>query len=278
MTAPPVPAAFGGLLDDAAVFPPGNAPLPAALTAHQAHHGAWYAGLVGPFVFPAARLGELGSRAGLPRGLSVTGPASADTLKSALAGPADVGVVAVELAPSEISVASTVAMLDADLPSDADLPPGFGAYIEIPRGPHVAQALDAIAGTRYRAKFRTGGTVPQAHPGERELAETILAAVSRGVSFKCTAGLHHAVRHTDGDLEQHGFLNVLLATDAAMDGAGLDDLAALLSLRSLPAGQPDLIRARVARARTLFLSFGTCSITDPVADLQALDLLSRPSC
>jgi hypothetical protein len=262
-------SAFAGLLDDAAVFPPGNAPLPAALTAHQAHHGAWYAGLVGPFVFPVARLGELGSRVSLPRGLSVTGPASADTLKSALAGPA---VAAVELAPSQAPVSVTVAMLDADLPSDVT------AYIEIPGGPQVAQALDAIAGTRYRAKFRTGGTVPQAHPGERELAETILAAVSRGVSFKCTAGLHHALRHTDGDLEQHGFLNVLLATDAAMDGAGPEDLAGLLSLRSLPDGQPDLTAARVAHARTLFLSFGTCSITDPVADLEALDLLSRHSC
>jgi hypothetical protein len=269
MTTAPVPPAFGGLLDDAAVFPPGNAPLPAALAAHQAYHGAWYAGLVGPFVFPAARLGELGSRVDLPRGLSVTGPASADTLKSALAGP---GVAAVELAPSETPVSSVVAMLDADLPANVI------AYIEIPRGPHVGQALDAIAGTRYRAKFRTGGTVPQAHPGERELAGTILAAVSRGVSFKCTAGLHHALRHTDGDLEQHGFLNVLLATDAALDGAGPGDLAALLSLRSPPDDPADLTVKRVAHARTLFLSFGTCSITDPVADLEALNLLSRPSC
>jgi fumarylacetoacetase len=262
MTPAPMAAAFAGLLDDAAVFPPGNAPLPAALAAHQAHHAAWYAGLAGPFVFPAARLGELGSPVELPRGLSVTGPASVDTIKSAPAGP---GLVAVELAPSETPVPDVVAMLDAELPAEVI------AYLEIPRGPRLEQALDAIAGTRYLAKFRTGGTVPQAHPGERELAEAILAAVSRGVSFKCTAGLHHALRHTDGDLEQHGFLNVLLATDAALDGAAPADLAALLSLRSLPPGRTE---ERVAHARTRFLSFGTCSIDDPVTDLQALGLLT----
>src|SRR5689334_3493798 len=48
----PVPAAFVGLLDDAAVFPPGNAPLPDAVAAHREYRAAWYAPMVGPLLLP----------------------------------------------------------------------------------------------------------------------------------------------------------------------------------------------------------------------------------
>jgi len=250
---------FAGLLDDAAVFPPGNAPLPAALAAHRDHHAAWYAELVGPFVFPAARLGELAG-VSFAGGLSLTAAAGFQ----GAAFPLD--LVAVEAVPAADGVAGLVRVLDSVLPA------GVTGYIEIPRGPDRDAALDALAGTRYLAKFRTGGVVPEAHPSERELAETILAAVSRGIPFKCTAGLHHAVRHTDGDLEQHGFLNVLLATSAALDGASSSDLADVLAERS-PAM---LLHEPVLEARTFFRSFGTCSVADPVADLVALNLLHPP--
>jgi hypothetical protein len=280
---------FAGLLDDAAVFPPGNAPLPAALAAHRDHHAAWYAELVGPFVFPAARLGELDG-AVPPGGLSLTTTADALVMSAkttvgaarvaSMAGAVGVapgfppGLAAVEVVPAEDAAPELVRMLDASLPSDV------AGYIEIPRGPGRDSALDALAGTRILAKFRTGGVVPQAHPGEGELAETILAAVSRGISFKCTAGLHHAVRHTDGDLEQHGFLNVLLATSAALDGASVADLAAVLAQRSgaaVATAIEGLSPDQVVEVRGRFRSFGTCSIDDPVADLVALGLLSRPA-
>jgi hypothetical protein len=160
------------------------------------------------------------------------------------------------------------------------LPDDVLGYVEVPRGSGLETMLDALAGTRYRAKFRTGGTVPEAHPGEAELAATLHAAVSRGIPFKCTAALHHAVRHTDGNLDQHGFLNVLVATDAALAGGDAGDLAALLAERS-----PDTVAGlvanlgpdRIAAARERFLSFGTCSIDDPLADLIALGLLAAPA-
>jgi hypothetical protein len=100
--------------------------------------------------------------------------------------------------------------------------------------------------------------------------------VSRGLTFKCTAGLHHAVRYTDGELEQHGFLNVLLATEAARRGAAPEELAALLAQRDAAAvaGQvAGLGHERLAAARASFTSFGTCSVTDPRDDLIRLGLL-----
>src|SRR4051794_26807891 len=47
-----VPTAFVGLLDDAAVFPPGNAPLLDAVAAHREHRVSWYAPMVGPLLLP----------------------------------------------------------------------------------------------------------------------------------------------------------------------------------------------------------------------------------
>lgn len=267
-------AAFAGLLDDAAVFPPGNAPVPAAVRAHRGHHEAWYAALVGPFVFPAAGLSSdfaqvLGGR---PLDVSLT------VRRSAVAGPLDraaefggVRVEALEIVPDG-DVKDLVAMLDAELPPDV-----LG-YVEVPRGPGLEEALDALAGTRYRAKFRTGGTEPAAHPSETELAAALLAAISRGITFKCTAGLHHAARHTDGDLEQHGFLNVLLATASARNGASAQDLKAVLAERqavTLAGTLSALGAGAIARARESFASFGTCSIGEPVADLATLGLLEE---
>ncbi|MFD8810016.1 hypothetical protein ACFV23_00555 [Streptomyces sp. NPDC059627] len=41
---------FGGLFDDAALFPPGSASMPAAVARHAEHRAAWYGALVGAFV------------------------------------------------------------------------------------------------------------------------------------------------------------------------------------------------------------------------------------
>jgi hypothetical protein len=253
---------FAGFLDDAAVFPPGNATVRDAVPAHRSYHRAWYHDLVGPLVFPVARLGELVHGGHDLDGvvLSVTTPAA--SLPEALAAP--VSMAAVEVVPDG-DVAGLIARLDGSLPE------GVAGFIEVPRGAQRDHVLDAIAGTRYRAKFRTGGTVPQAHPGERELAESLRAAVARNVPFKCTAGLHHAVRHTDGDLEQHGFVNVLRATYALQQDAPADEAAAILADRKPPSG---LAGEAIAAARTSFVSVGTCSITEPVADLVALELIN----
>lgn len=270
--------AFTGLLDDAAVFPPGpagqgGAPLPAALPAHRGYHAAWYAPLVGPFVFPAARVRELSELHNEgPLSVALTGTGSGG-LRAALEPVSGVSVAAVELVPDGEDLISLL---------DAELPPEVIGYVEVPRDPGQRDAtLDALAGTRYRAKFRTGGLVPAAHPSEAELAASIQAAVGRGVPFKCTAGLHHAVRHTGrsaaGDLEQHGFLNVLIATAAALDGSAVADLAALLAERdgiTVAAAVLALGEGGLTRARERFLSFGTCSIDDPVGDLVKLGLIN----
>jgi hypothetical protein len=269
--------AFTALLDDAAVFPPGNLPLAEAVTAHHGHRRSGYAALVGPLVLPAATLGGLAPllEAGTaPLALSVTLPGEPAAVAPGVAAAAVLDTVTLAAVETPLAAGAQVGELLGAL--EAALPDGVIGYVEVPRDERGVAVLDALARSRHRAKFRTGGLVPQAHPSEDELAGLLTGAVARGLAFKCTAGLHHAVRHTDGELEQHGFLNVLLATEAALRGAPPEELAALLAQRdaaaiaSQVAGLGD---ERLAAARASFASFGTCSVVGPRDDLIRLGLL-----
>src|SRR5262245_19217300 len=83
------------LLDDASLFPPGNLPMPAAVTAHASHEMAWFSELTGPFVCPETKIAELGraltaaNRPWIDLSLLVTGGANAVTAATdAVAGDA----------------------------------------------------------------------------------------------------------------------------------------------------------------------------------------------
>ena len=99
--------------------------------------------------------------------------------------------------------------------------------------------------------------------------------------FKCTAGLHNALRHTGDDgFEHHGFLNVLLATRLAFDGASTDDVVAVLEQRDaepLLALWHDQGEQAMARTRRWFTSFGSCSVAEPRDDLISLGLVEAPA-
>ncbi|GIE99421.1 hypothetical protein [Paractinoplanes rishiriensis] len=264
-----VPAVVAGLCDDAAVFPPGLTPLPDAVRAYRDRQGTWYADLVGPLVLTAAALPELApllTADDPPLPVSVTLPDGPAGLPGVLAGAS---ALPIELRSVEVAVPEGVAPGEL-----ADRLAGAGSlevYVEVPRDHRRLPLIEAIAG-RYRAKFRTGGVRADLHPGEAELAGAIAAVVAAGVPFKATAGLHHAVRNTDPvtGFEQHGFLNLLLATDSLAGGGSESDARALLAERraATVAGLiGDLGEARVRRARSAFTSFGTCSITDPLKEL-----------
>ncbi|UMO99713.1 hypothetical protein [Amycolatopsis sp. EV170708-02-1] len=270
-----IPALFVGLCDDAAVFPPGLAPLPDAVTAHDEHLDAWYADLVGPLVIAAPALGDLAEVLGgreTPLPVSVTlpgGPAQLDGVNEAVA-KLPVKLDALEIAvPDGMGPDEVLAAL-----SHATAP----VFVEIPRDERRVPLLSALSGTGHQAKFRTGGVRADLYPGEAELAAAVRAAVGAGVPFKATAGLHHALRNTDPEtgFEQHGFLNLMLATDAVLTGG---DAEAVLAERD-GAAVAERLRAldadRVAAVRAGFTSFGTCSITDPLTELAGLGLLEAP--
>jgi hypothetical protein len=302
--------AFDALLDDAAIFPPGNLPLGEAVRAHLVHGIGEHAALVGPLVVGQADLPALAELTGdLPAAslaLTVTVPspdAVALVLKRTRSIPA-VRLVALEVAvPDGLGAEAVVPALDAALDRALDgahrgvgrrnsrldeetssskrefhRPAGEtpAVYVELPRDPRRDDLLAALATTPYLAKLRTGGVRADLHPDEVELAGAIVAAVRAAVPFKATAGLHHAIRNTDPvtGFEQHGFLNLLVATDAAIAGADRDEVAAWLAERD-ERRLADRVAATSPATRQAFRSFGTCSIDEPVAELAALGLLGE---
>ena len=106
-------------------------------------------------------------------------------------------------------------------------------FVELPRDARRPEIVEALSSTDFMAKLRTGGVRADLHPDEKELASAVASLAAEGVPFKATAGLHHAVRNTDPDtgFEQHGFLNLLAATGAALDGADEARLVTLLADR-----------------------------------------------
>lgn len=273
-----IPALLRGLCDDAALFPPGNAPLPAALAAHARYRDSAFAALVGPLIFPIPRLAELAAQEPAPVEVILTAPEGPGTVAAALdrcAGIAGTTVTGVEIAaPAGRSAKEFFAALPAQWAGG----PGLAVSVEVPRDARRPEFFERLADTPYAAKFRTGGVVAAAYPDEPELAAAIRSAVGAGIPFKATAGLHHAVRNTDPatGFEQHGFLNLLLATHRAIAGANTTELSAVLADRDgsgLARQLAGLAEPEVAAVRAAFRSFGTCSIADPLTELVDLHLL-----
>ena len=293
------PVLLRGLVDDAAVFPPAETPLPQAISAHAVHRSAWYAGSVGPLLVPTASVAEL---------LSLREPHAApghEGLVSADAGPgphASLDVVLV--ARPGADPATVTAGLDAVHGSASTRVVGaelaweegwrelglddLRLALEVPRGPDhlraVADVAAAVAeGRGVVTKFRTGPTPTWPWPDEPELAGFITEAVRQGAPFKLTGGLHHVVRGTYevGGVpeENHGLLNVLLATAAAIEGADAEEVAALLALRDRGA-LADVVaawpEATGAGVRATFTAYGCCTVTDPISELADVGLLDPP--
>src|SRR5699024_11370575 len=88
---------------------------------------------------------------------------------------------------------------------------------------------------RIRAKLRTQSTPTDPVPTPGELAEFISTCQDLGLGFKLTGGLHHAVAGPvatpAGSEDQHGVLNVLVATHLAHTGADIGTITAALRER-----------------------------------------------
>jgi hypothetical protein len=285
-----IPDWLTGLVDDAAIFPPGNAPLEQAVADHRQHRAAPYAGLVGGFVVSDVKLPDLigilddhadreDEEEPLSVNLVVTGGVGAIEPAVRWADRAPLIKLAAlefalrdedDLARNAQRLSSMVDMLEAELadvevfvePTRLDGEPTHGWL----------GALDELALRELPLKFRTGGVTADAFPAAAGLAASITAALDRELPFKCTAGLHNALRHTDPEtgFTHHGFLNVLAATRASLDGG---DARAALEETDAAVLLEDLDEDTRARTRRWFRCFGSCSVLEPHHDLIELGLI-----
>lgn len=286
-TEPAIPALLRGLVDDAALFPPGNAPMPVAVAEHRRHRAAPYSEFVGPLLCPAGRWDELtGYLADEPLDVGLIGDAGAEhlvaTARRALAEPR-VRLVQLEC-PAGVG---PVAARDTGLLLDSVGDETVHLFVELPRGEGWLDAVGALAELPTRhfvgAKLRTGGTTAAAFPTDDELAAFVTRAMAADHPFKLTAGLHRALRHTDPatGFEHHGYLNVLAAVclgwldrpplRGVPEAIAERSAAPLVAVARRMADQP----GEASESRTWFWSYGSCSVAEPLTDLVELGLLDR---
>ncbi|MDP9092525.1 MAG: hypothetical protein M3N95_06160 [Actinomycetota bacterium] len=271
---------FFGLFDDAGMFPPASLPAGRAVFEHARHSLSWYDGFVGPLVCHDSRLGavdEHAARLGLPViDVTVVVPEGLEAVAKALDAldrcpHLKIAALDAPLGKHPLRKAVAVCERVADL--------GVEMYLEIPITHLDDRSVHALCAANLAVKLRTGGTTTGAFHTEDELARAIVLCAAERLPFKCTAGLHNAVRHRDREtkFEHHGFLNIALAALAA---AGTGSVAVVREI--LAERDPMIVAARtrelscrdVAAIRSLFASFGTCSVTEPVDDLISMGLVT----
>jgi hypothetical protein len=281
-----IDALLDGLIDYAGLFPPAGLGMATAVRNYLGYLTTHRSRSLGRFVIDANRLQELRLVAGCQISqirLSVV--ASRQTDWDSMLRLIDDGG---RIEALEIRV---------EKPQDVEcvmrqLPAGLITYFEVPVEPASTAILDAICAAGTRAKIRMGGVVEDSFPSPRAVADTIQALSDRHLGFKATAGLHHPLRsHYPLTYAQdspvaamHGFINVLCA--------------AALVYFSGPTEKAELVLSEVNRAawrvsstaiawnsfrfsteqiremrREFFVSFGSCSFSEPIEGLEVLGWL-----
>jgi hypothetical protein len=266
-------------VDDAALFPPGNANMPDAVAGHLTSRVGDRAGVLGLFLCPASRLPELITE------LIKVKP----TKPIALSLVVDTGLGGV---PKAVSIVESrtellaLRMVEMPAPSDVDavwlervaeFVPEDAVRVVEPRrgGSEWLDGVRRVAEAGYWPKLRCGGLSHEAFPSIDAVADFLSVVTSASGSFKATAGLHNAMRHTDPEtgFTHHGFLNLLVATARALHGGDVRDALKSEDSQALAAEAAALPDEAAHAVRAVFASYGSCSLADPVSDLEGLGLL-----
>jgi hypothetical protein len=267
------------------MFPPGDAPVAEAVSSHLEYRRSWFSWLIGPLVVSDQKLAETGriaaAEAEEPMAVSVVNTGGAGGLLSlahrAIPG---LGVVAVETALRDLD---DLAANAARVVSAADeLAETIRVYVEVPYAPGWERAVEVVETAGFFGKIRTGSPDDEETPPYDQLARQLSVLVEADLAFKATAGLHRAWRTDGADPDrprQHGFLNLLAAVEALIEGAGEPDAVDLLAtvdrqeVLDRITGWDD---AAAGKVRRRFVGFGCCGVLDPVNDLVALNLVEEP--
>ena len=156
----------------------------------------------------------------------------------------------------------------------------------------LAGVLSQLQRKHFRVglKLRTGGLEPLHFPSNEVLAEVIQLCESAQIPWKATAGLHHPLPYDCAQIgaTMHGFLNLLVGVIlVGTNQLEADQLINLLEDRDpnhflftedgLEWNGVSANRLQVSAGRERFISFGSCSFSEPIVDLEQLGLLPKPS-
>ena len=287
-------ALLTSILDYAGLYPPAGLRMPEAVFNYGSYLGSAHGWMLDRFVLPWASVADF-EREARPLldtpvrrwSISLTAEENAMPPQQLIEGfhqrIAGARIDSVEVrASSPAAIERLVARLhspvklfvEMPLPSDTNDPEPW---------------IEALEHHHANAKIRTGGLTPETIPSSQAIARFLHVAAKARVPFKATAGLHHPVRSShpltyeaqSPSATMHGFLNVFVAATVAYTGGSQKEIegvleetsadAFVLTEESLSWNRLHLDTDQICVARSHFaLSFGSCSFTEPTADLEAL--------
>jgi hypothetical protein len=289
-----------GVIDYAGLFPPANLSMEDAVAEYLRLLNGPESWLVSRFVCPASRLDELADeleaqKAEIGFGVSIIGTGGADATSFGRGVTQDASsfitfsgrcedicaIEAYEVKAPELEFKAALRALGPFRELEV--------FVEIPWGESMHDNMHHIAETDWvAAKVRTGGLDAAAYPSTDRLAGFIQECLNLNIAFKLTAGLHHSVRHHDPKVNamSHGFLNVFIAAALADENAlSKKEIATILEETNGSAFSftQDEVRWHNLEAsldaiedmRGLFVSYGSCSVTEAYEDLRLLKLLDE---
>jgi hypothetical protein len=299
-----------GLIDYAGLFPPAGLGMNEAVTNYARELAGTDAFALGRFICPASRLEELSDKARVllpgtyatsgyremalqtdPWAISVVGDLPLEQTLDAIDAfnerhdTEEKGLAKVRALEIRGNDAQAIdAMIEA-------IPEDLPAFFELPLDTDFRGLVATLAGNPgIGGKVRCGGVEPGMIPASERVAAFIVACAAADVPFKATAGLHHPVR-AEQDLTyeasppravMHGYLNVFVGASLArvkrLDAATLTQIldetdpdAFVLEEDRVAWRDVAIDRTQFARCRESFcLGYGSCSFTEPLADLRSL--------
>jgi hypothetical protein len=296
------------IVDYAGLYPPASLPLEEAFANFVLYQQAEEAWMLSRFIIPAKRLEELPRFYGslsfsmLGRG----GKDASEFLENLKLDIEDIRafreIYGADAVADMFEVALPVSALE-DTVSAHDLVnsaadvlnrSGLTVFFEAPfgegwqiRADKLMRFLRKFKDRHIGLKLRTGGVMADAFPSTEQVAWAIASARDAGVPMKCTAGLHHPVRHfNEGVLvKMHGFLNVFGAgVLAATKHLSVEQIQMILEDEDPASFVFDetgfawkdlrVATSEILHARQQVVSFGSCSFDEPREDLRALGLLT----
>lgn len=285
-------------IDYAGLFPPAELDMGSAFENYARYFDGPASWALGRFIVPAVRLPELERELRRLPGPRVDRPWRLAALLGAGAN-ADVPLIdAFNHRHSHSGIVIDTVELKASSKSGVGeiisaVPSRFHTYIEIPVEGDLPSLLEAIGQGGRRAKVRTGGVTQAAFPRTRDLLRFLRAATELDVPFKATAGLHHPLHaeyrltyaQNSPSAPMFGFLNLMLAVAWLRSGMNDTEVEALLEEKDPGAiladgsgivwrnRRLDLVALQEMR-RLGINSFGSCSFTEPIEELEAMHLLA----
>jgi hypothetical protein len=286
-------ALLSEVVDYAGLFPPSQVSMSIAVQNFNTYLKGEHSWMLGRFVVPAARLEEFSESAeecldgkNLWRLSVLAGGNLSETLEQieefnqTYDGKAKIDSLEVKVEEAtEITEAAKI------------LPPELKTYFEFPPNDILADFITALALSKQRAKIRTGGVTVDAFPSTDEIIKFMRLCVAANIPFKATAGLHHPLRcvkpltyETNAPTgTMNGFLNLFLSACLLRQNLNSPQVHRLMNEtdgenfefeeeeifwtnQNISLNTINLTRQKNA------ISFGSCSFTEPVEDLQKLEV------